>query len=742
MYKNHILRKLRSFLVAALLSLLLPLQAQEKSLSITDIVSSEVLQTNGIQMMQWMKDGRSYSRIEYSEIRQANEIVCYDAATNRRTVIVPAEWLTGENEQAPALQNYEWSADHRQMLLFHNAQRVWRYPTRGNYQVLDLTTGQRYALGKSLPGASLMFAKFSPNSKKVAYVSRNNIYVEDIATQKITQLTFDGSQEIINGTFDWMYEEEFDCRDGFRWSPDGNNIAYWQSNTKGTGVFYMINNTDSIYSRPIPLPYPKVGTTLSAVKVGIVPVVGGNTQWIAIPGDTRENYLPRMDYLPESNDLMVHQFNRAQNNNMVWFVQNGIAAPLFTETDDAWVDANNDIQWIDKAYSFTWMSERDGWRHLYKVSRDGKNFQCLTPGNFDVVSIAGMDEEKGFVYFIATEENFTQRYLYRASLSGKDKVKKIDAAGQEGQHAYRFSPTGKWAIHTFQNASTPPVYSMVQFPANKTIRVLEDNAAAKEKFMALKLSEKEFIKVDIGDIVLDAWMIKPNSFDPGRQYPVIVHVYGEPAGSTVQDNWAGGDLWHHYLAQEGYIVVSIDNRGANVPRGRAWRKSIYRNIGILNIADQAAAIKKMSAQYSFIDAGRIGITGWSGGGSSTLSCMFQYPEIYKTGIAVAFISHQKLYDAAYQERYMGLPTGDDDAFERGSAIKYAENLKGNLLLVHGTGDDNVHYQHCELLLNELIRHKKMFSLLVYPMRSHRISEGENTSLHLRLSMDKYWKENL
>ncbi|MDR1864199.1 MAG: DPP IV N-terminal domain-containing protein [Bacteroidales bacterium] len=717
-------------------------QAQEKPLSVEGIYGGGLLQVKGVRMMQWMKDGRSYTVAEYNGEQQADEIVRYDAATGSRTVLVPAQWLKDENGASLPLQAYRWSADERRLLLFHHAVKVWRYPTRGCYLVLDMATGKHYALGRSAPKASLMFAEFSPDGSKVAWVSGNNIHVEDLATQEITRLTHDGNSQTINGVFDWMYEEEFDCRQGFRWSHDGKNIAYWQTDTRGTGVFHMVNNVDSIYPRLIPLSYPKVGTVLPAVRTGVVPVAGGSTVWMDIPGDPRENYLPRMEYVPESDDLIIRQFNRAQNINRVWMVHDGKARLLFTETDDAWVDAGDDLRWIGGNRAFIWMSERDGWRHPYLISRDGKEARCLTPGNFDVVSVAGMDEENGYLYFIAAGKDFTRRSLYRASLDGKGEVRRMDVEGQEGQHACNFAPGGKWALHTFQNAVTPPVYAMVRFPEHVPARILEDNAAARREFERLNLARKEFIRVDIGDIVLDAWMTKPPAFDPAGKYPVIVHVYGEPAGSTVQDNWAGGDLWHRYLAQEGYIVVSIDNRGANVPRGRAWRKSVYRKIGIINVDDQAAAMRKMTEQYPFMDAARIGISGWSGGGSTTLGCMFRYPEIYRTGIAIAFISHQKLYDAAYQERYMGLPEGEGDAFEQGSAVTHAAGLQGNLLLIHGTGDDNVHYQHCELLINELIRHGKMFSLLAYPMRSHGIYEGENTTLHLRLSMDRYWKTNL
>lgn len=711
----------------------------QKPLSVETVCSGALLPVKSVAV-EWTPDGNGYSRIEYNSALHANEIVAYDAATGRRTVQAPAGWLSSDGKPLN-IWSYRWSRDTRKMLLFHNARRVWRYPTRGDYTVLDMTTGEHYPLGRNLPKGSLMFAKFSPDSRKVAYVCRNNLYTEDLQTKETTQLTFDGNDRIINGTFDWMYEEEFDCRDGFRWSPDSRNIAYWQSDTDGTGVFRLINNVDSIYSSILPLPYPKVGTTLPAVKVGIVAASGGATQWIDIPGDARNHYLPRMDYIPESDDLIVHQFNRRQNVNHLWTVHEGKASLLFTEKDEAWVDVNDNNRWLD-GDSFTWMSERDGWRHLYRVGRNGKDVRCLTPGAFDVVEIAGIDAEKGFVYFIATEENFTQRYLYRASLNGKAKVQKIDPAGQTGKHSYRFSPTGKWAIHSFQNTVTPPVYSLVRFPENTTVSLLEDNAETKRKYDSLHLPEKEFIRLDAGAAILDAWMLKPADFDSTKKYPVIADVYGEPASSTVQDQWAGGSLWHQYLAQEGYIVVSIDNRGTNVPRGREWRKCIYRKTGILNTDDQAAAMRKMLEQYPFLDAGRVGVTGWSGGGSTTLNCMFRFPELYKTGIAVASVSDRRLYDAAYEERYMGVPDSSYRDYVQASAVSYAKHLKGNLLLIHGTGDDNVHYQNCERLINELIRHKKMFSLLTYPMRSHGIFEGENTTLHLRLSMEKFWKEYL
>ncbi len=700
--------------------------------------------TQGFTGIKWLKDGAGYSRTETNRETGGTDIIRYDAATGNQSIMIPATMLTvKETSQPLAVSDYSWSPDNTKMLIFTNTRRVWRYNTRGDYWVLNLQTGDLKQLGKSLPATTLMFAKFSPDNSKAAYVSNNNIYVEDLASHAITQITFDGNEDIVNGTFDWVYEEEFSCRDGFRWSPDSRHIAYWQSDTRGTGVFYMINNVDSIYSTLIPLPYPKVGTTNSAVKVGVIPASGGATQWIPIPGDARNNYIPRMEFIPNSNELMIQQLNRLQNTNKVWVAQVGTGKleNILTETDEAWLDLHDNIHWIDGEKFFTWTSERDGWRHLYLVSRDGKTIRPITKGNFDIESVAGIDMSQGYVYFTSTMENYTQRDLFRAKLRGDGKPELVSPKDQKGQHRYNMSPTGKWAIHTFSNAKTPPMIDMVAFPKGNSVRMLVDNSNVKKIHDDMGLQYKEFVKVDIGEIVLDAWIQKPNNFDPSKKYPVIVSVYGEPAGSTVQDSW-GVDLFNQYLLQQGYIIVSIENRGANVPRGREWRKSIYGKIGIINASDQAKGIVAMGRMFPYFDMSRVGITGWSGGGSSTLNAMFQYPDIYHTGIAIAFVADQRLYDSVYQERYMGLPSTHPEGFKQGSPITHAGNLKGNLLLIHGTADDNVHYQSCEMLVNELIRHGKLFSMLSYPMRSHGISERENTTYHLRMSMANYIKTNL
>ena len=738
--------KLNKLIAIATISLLSGgISMAQKALNLEDIVAGNVIQTKGIGSMTWLKDGERYSCLENNKQTGGTDIVAYRAKDNSREVIIPSSLLTDKSTGKPIpVRSISWSADNEKVLIYNNTQRVWRYDTRGDYWVLSLKDGTLRQLGKGMPESSMMFAKFSPDGTRVAYVSNNNIYVEDIASGKITQLTKDGSDTIVNGTFDWVYEEEFSCRDGFRWSPDGKHIAYWQSDTKGTGVFDIINNVDSIYAKVIHFPSPKAGTTNSAVKVGYVSSTGGNTTWIAIPGDPRNNYLPRMEFIPESDELFIQQLNRPQNTNKVWIakISDNSLNNIFTDTDAAWLDTNDNIQWLKDNHYFTWESERSGWRHLYRISRDGKEIQPITKGDFDYISPVGTDLQKGWVYFIASPDNFTQRYLYRAKAFGNGEVERVSPMEQSGQHRYNMSPTGKWAIHTYSNASTPSVIDMVSFPKHQSVRMLEDNAQAKDQYAALGLNPKEFIKVKSGNLTLDAWMIKPVDFDASKKYPVIIEVYGEPASATVQDVWGNGDLWQQYMANQGYIVVSIENRGANTPRGREWRKCIYGEVGTFSSEDQSRGILDMARQYPFIDASRIGITGWSGGGSQTLNCMFRYPKVFHTGIAIAFVADQRLYDTIYQERYMNTPQNNPEGYRKGSPITYAEGLEGNLLLIHGTGDDNVHYQNCEMLVNKLIKNGKMFTQISYPMRSHSINEREGTTLHLRKTMAKYWLEHL
>ncbi len=708
---------------------------------------------------QWQADGSGYLMLEPSQTKGALDLVRYDAASGARTILVSAQSLTpsGASSQL-VIEEFTLSADNKRLLIFTNSERVWRSNTRGDYWVFDLASKKLQKLGGTAKPSTLMFAKFSPDATRVGYVRENNIYVESLADSRITQLTTDGSQYTVNGTFDWVYEEELFCRDGFQWSPDGRQIAYWQLDASGVKEFKMINNTDELYPKIISFPYPKAGEMNSAARVGVINAAGGKTQWFQVPGDARQNYLPRMEWAASSDEVIIQQLNRLQNTNIVMLgdARNGKVRPIMTEKDETWVDiawgsidwdkrglARGDVEWIEGGKRFLWTSERDGWRHVYSVSRDGRDVKCITPGNYDLISVEMADVTNGWLYFSASPDNATQKYLYRARLDGSGKAERLSPANQPGTHTYTISPRGDMAIHTFSSFTRLPVIDVVRLPNHESVRTMIDNREAADRLSKLKPVKQEFFRVKIEDgVELDGWMIKPPGFDPQKRYPVLFHVYGEPWGQTVLDSWGGrNQLWHTMLAQQGYLVMSVDNRGTPAPRGRAWRKSIYRQIGIRNSSDQANAARAI-AKWPFVDATRIGIWGWSGGGSSTLNAMFRYPDVYQVGMSVAPVPDIRYYDTIYQERYCGLPQDHPEEYKQSSPITFASQLKGQLLLVHGTGDDNVHYQGTEAMINALVAADKQFTMMAYPNRSHGIYEGAGTTRHLYELLTRYLNEKL
>lgn len=727
-------------------------QAEKESdpslLTLVKIFSQKEFSLERFGPARWLKDSSGYTTLEPSvKHDKARDIVLYNPDTGRREIMVSSHRLIPQDLQKPlSIENHEWSSDGKRLLVFTNSKRVWRQNTRGDYWVLDLRDWELDKLGGDARPSTLMFAKFSPDGNRVAYVRENNLYVEDLANRRIKQMTSDGSQTIINGTFDWVYEEEFGLRDGFRWSPDGKSLAYWQLDTEGVGVFNLINNTDSLYPSLTPIPYPKAGTTNSASRVGVAGVEGGQTRWIDLPGDSHNHYIAQMDWAESSEEIVFQRLNRLQNANtlMLADVRSGRTKALLTEKDSAWLDVVNDLTWLNNGESFTWVSERSGWRHVYIGSRSGGSIRPVTRGKFDVISVVRIDEKGGWLYYMASPHNPTQSYLYRTRLDGSGRPERLTPENMPGMHRYQVSPDAKWAFHTFSSFDEPPVTSIVSLPGHKEVRRLVDNAEVREKVHALKRLPTEFFRVDIGKgVLLDAWCMKPPDFDPKKKYPLIFYVYGEPAGQTVVDRWGGNRyLWHLMLAQKGYLVMSVDNRGTPAPRGREWRKIIYRQVGILASTEQAAAAQAIMKNRTYVDPERIGIWGWSGGGSMSLNAIFRYPDLYRMAMAVAPVSNQRFYDTIYQERYMGLPEENEEGYKNGSPITFAHQLKGNLMLVHGTGDDNVHYQSAEALVNALIAANKKFAFMSYPNRSHGIFEGKNTTLHLYGLLTDYLEKNL
>jgi len=731
---------------------------RQHPLTLERIYQDHEFRSDSIGRIRWLADGSGYTAIEQSAIKQkgndgkeqsiGKDIVVYNPATLERKIIVTAKQLTPINSEQPlTIDNYIWSEDRKQLLIYTNSKKVWRSNSRGDYWLLNLATNTLSQLGgKSVKPSSLMFAKFSPDGTRVAYVVDNNLYLEDLKTNNVIQLTSDAGNGIINGLFDWVYEEEFGIRDGFRWSPDGKKIAYWQLDTSGSKDFIMINNTDELYPTLTKFPYPKVGEINALANIGVVDLALKKTTWVKLPNNSRDMYIPRMNWSGNSQEILVQHLNRKQDRNALYLtnVNTGEVNKIYTEKDEHFLDGITDAKWINDGKQFIWTSEASGWRHFYSISRDGQTKIDLTPGNFDVVNIEAIDEKSGWLYYIASPKNVSQRYLFRSKLDASIVNQQITPEAFSGMNSYHMSDDGQWAIHSHSSFAQPVQKRLIKLEGHQEKHMMMDNKKLIEKLASLNKPQHEFFQVQAQDgVVLDGYIMRPADFDPSKKYPIIFYVYGEAWGQTVQDRWRGNSyLWDQMMTEKGYLVASIDNRGTRAPKGREWRKQVYGAIGVLSSRDQSDALNAMAERWSYIDTNRVGIWGHSGGGSMTLNMLFRYPEQYHVGISLAPVPDQRLYDTIYQERYSGILADNEEGYKQGSPITHAKNLQGNLLLVHGTGDDNVHYQGAERLINELVKHNKQFQFMAYPNRSHGLWEGKGTTLHLQSMKTEYFDQYL
>lgn len=680
-----------------------------------------------INALKWLPNSHSFW------VNSKGNISVYDVdKLDQHKVVLTNQQLQDAGFKG-AIEDLVWNENKTKVLVYTNSKKVWRANTKGDYWFFDLGTGKGKKLGANLEESSLMFAKFSNDNENVAYVSKHNIYMENLNSGKITALTTDGTDKVINGTFDWVYEEELAARDGFRWSPDGKSIAFWRVDASQTKFHLMINNTDALYPFVVPVEYPKAGEKPSSVKIGIIDINTIQTKWLDIPGEVDNNYLVRMQWV--ANDaVMVVQLNRKQNQASIYNcnTQTAKANLIYQEKSEEWIDVFDissgvydgfPCQFVDNGKAFLWSSDAGGWMQVYKISSDGKKKQLVTTGAFDAYFKAYNEKTKS-IYYIASPTDATQRYLYETNLKS-GKTKRLTPAVFEGTNEYAFSTDGSYAKHTNSNINRNFNSRLVSVADHKKIlpQQADDFKSPKRNF-----SLEKFKVTTVDGVELDGIMAKPLDFDASKKYPLFFYVYGEPMGSVARDMpYFNGFI--DLLIPQGYIGIALDNRGTPVLKGTKWRKSIYKNIGIINTRDQAMAAKEI-LKWRFIDADRVAVHGWSGGGAVTLNLMFQYPDIYKAGVAVSAVVDQHFYDNIYTERYMGLPEENEAAYVQASPVTHAKNLKGNLLYIHGTGDDNVHYKNAEVLINELVKYDKVFNLMIYPNRSHSIYEGEGTNKHL------------
>ena len=601
----------------------------------------------------------------------------------------------------------------------------------------DTASGKRTVLDSPEKEDVSRSGKMSPDGQHVLYSDQGNLYVRDLDSDRKVPLTKNAAGgSISNGRAVW--------------SPDGKWIAFVQSDSSHVRLRSALVPGDPTYPGVKEVRFARVGGAISTLRVGVVDAEGSQTRWLSIAVPTEGFYLGQVSWAGNSNELLVEKLSRFRNKRefLIADVHTGAIRRIYKEYDPAWVIAsyrkNAGLEWIGDGRAFIVLSEKDGWRRAYVHSRDGKELAVLTPGDLDIIERAVVDEVGGWFYYYASPDNATQKYLYRVRLDASGEPERVTPMDQPGTHDYDFSPDAKWAFHTYSAFDAPPVTELVQLPERRVVRVLEDNKELRKKMASMITEPTEFFHLEIGGgVVVDAWMIKPSDFDASRKYPVFVHVYGEPHGQTVLDAWGRSHAdYHRVIADLGYLVVSIDNRGTPAPKGAAWRRSIFGSLGPLSTKEQAAALKELGRTRSYVDLSRVGIWGWSGGGSNTLNAMFREPDVYHMGIAVAPKPQPHLYNAWFQEIYMETPESNPEGYRQSAPINFAEGLKGDLLIIHGTGETNTHLQITEGLVDRLIELGKQFDYMAYPNRNHGLREGRGTSLHLRMLMTRYLVEHL
>ena len=533
------------------------------------------------------------------------------------------------------------------------------------------------------------------------------------------------------------------------WSPDGSRVVFIEADYTDVKQRSVLVPGDPSYPEVRQHRFARVGGSIEKLRIGVVDADGKNLTWLPVECPEEGIYLGQVEWAGNSDEILVEKFSRFRDRRDFLLVTvGGSVKTIYSETNEAWVEAsqgwNSGLVWLQGGKEFVVVSEKDGWRHARRYSRDGNELALLTPGDYDIIDRAVIDEERGWYYFYASPENGTQRYLYRVALDGIGKMQRISPENQPGTHGYVFSPDSKWAVHTYSTLNLPPVHELIEVETHRAVSLLEDNPLIREKMKSISCQPAEFLRLDIGHgIACDAWILKPQHFDASKKYPLFIYVYGEPHAQTVLDEWGAAQIdFHRVVAEMGYVVVSIDNRGTPAPKGAAWRRAIFGSLGPLSTEEQEAGLQALAKQCSFIDLNRVGIWGWSGGGSNTLNAMFRKPDSYHVGIAVVPKPQPHLYNAWFQEIFMRTREVNAEGYERSAPINFAEGLEGKLLIMTGSGETNTHIQIIEGLVDRLIALGKPFDYMVYPNRDHGLREGDGTMVHVRMHILRYLLENL
>ncbi len=713
----------------------------QKPLTLEDIFASDKFQGRTVVNIQWQPNGSAFTFTKRNPQSGQLDIYKHAVSSGEETLLLAGADLI-YNNQPVNMSRYRWTPDGKYLVISGPITKIWRHSTQAPHYLYELATRELTPLADADP--ELRNVKLSPDGKWVGYVRDHNIYIVELATSKTRAITTDGTENILNGEFDWVYEEEFSIDDGWRWSPDSKKIAFWRLDQTRVKEFNLVDELAGVYNEVFKLKYPKAGEKNALVQIGVADITTGETTRMEL-GEETDIYIPRIHWTKSSNTLAIQRLNRQQNRLELLLADTntGNSRTILADTDTAWVEVTDDVIFLKKQDQFLWTSERSGYRHIYRYDLKGNLVKRLTSGDWVVNSVAGVDEQAGWVYFYGKKDLPLEHHVYRVRLNGKG-LQRISQ--REGWHSGVFAPDFKHVIGFFSDVRTP-TQMMLRKADGSLVRFLEKNdISAVEEY---RLAYPEFLTVTTTDgTKLNAYMIKPHDFDPNKKYPVLVFGYGGPGSQMVVNRWGTGGrayhvsqrtLWHSFMVQNGYLVFCIDNRGTG-GRGKAFKNLAYGDLSKWSVHDQIEGAEYLQT-LPYVDGDRIGFWGWSGGGYLALMLMMRGPDYFKVGVSVAPVTDFHFYDTIWTERYMGHPKANIEGYEAANVLNYVDGLKGKLLVVHGTGDDNVHVQNTLYLIDELVAKDKSFDLMMYPNRNHRISGG-NTQLHLFRKITEYFLENL
>lgn len=708
-------------------------QTATKEWNIDEIFGSTKFASKSLSGVQWVPDGRKFSYLETDSVTKSRNLYTYNVADGKREMVMEGSLLaTGKDDKPMRIGSYEWSSDGRNILITGTLP-ARRTKSGGNFGVFSVESKTFRLLTDT--SAAQAIVRFSPDARSIGFVRENNLFVLDVATGVEKQLTFDGSDDIINGKFDWVYEEEFSIIDGYQWSPDSKRIAFWRLDQSAVRKFPLVRYpSGDAYPSVEEMRYPKAGEKNSLVKIGVVDVESKETRWLDF-GSNTDIYVPRIKWTNNPQILSLQRLNRGQDTLELLLanVLEGTIKTVLTEADTAWIDINDNLRFLKKSDQFLWTSFRDGFMHIYLYSLDGSLVRQVTRGDWEVTDVLSVNENRRTVSFASTEASPLERHLYSIKFDGTG-LRRLSK--ESGWHSGNFSPDGLVYIDSYSSANTPSQAVLRSNNGTKVAQLVENK---KEIFNGYPMSETKFLSLRTSDdATLNAWMIKPADFDSTRRYPVFIHVYGLPASQDVVNRWGGSTfLWYQLLAQQGYIIMSVDSRTA-FGWGKAAMQQSHDRVGLKEANDFIEAAKYLTT-LSYVDSSRIGIWGWSGGGYTTCMAMTLGADYFKTGIAVAAVTDWRFYDTIFSERYMDTPQNNPEGYKETAPLTHVSKLKGDLLIIHGTTDDNVHWQNAIAFVDEAIKQNKQVQTMFYPGRAHGLG---GASVHLYTMMTKYVLEKL